>query len=300
MPQPLTSLDWSIIQTFLSVAEEGSYSAAARQLGLSQPTVGRHIRAAEDSLGVTLFDRRAHGVALTPAGARLVEPAQRMKDAANDLAVTAAGAEESLAGTVRLTASVFMAHYVLPPILSGLRQRHPEIAIELVATDASENLLFREADIAIRMYRPRQLEVVARKIGKLQLGFFASRNYLDRSGRPTSLETLTEFDFVGFDRSSEMIEGFREAGVEVDRDFFGTRCDSHRVYWDLVRAGCGLGISQRRTALQDPQVEEIAPPVDLPVLEVWLSAHETLRQTPRVARVWDHLAETLTEACDPE
>jgi DNA-binding transcriptional LysR family regulator len=291
--------DWSQIQVFLAVAETGSLSGAARLLGVSQPTVGRHIHAMEASGGTALFQRQARGMQLTEAGMALLPPARQMRDAAQQLQLRAAGIEDTVAGTVRITASVFASHHVLPPIIANLRRHEPDIAIELVPSDATENLLFREADIAVRMYRPTQMEVVTRKIGELPLGVFGAKAYLDRAGRPKSREDLLEHEFVGYDSNEEILRGFRAQGVDVTRDFFKTRCDQQTVYWELVRAGCGLGFAQVDTVKDDPLVEQVFADIDVPSLEVWLTTHEAVRHTPRVGRVWAMLADALTDVCRP-
>jgi DNA-binding transcriptional LysR family regulator len=291
------SFDWSHVRAFLAVAEHGSLSAAARALGTSQPTVGRQVHAMEAAAGTALFERRARGMVLTAAGADLLEPARDMAKAAGHLALRAAGAGSAIGGTVRITASVFSSHHILPPILARIREAEPEIAIELVASDTTENLLYREADIAVRMYRPRQMDIVTRHIGDLPLGIFGARHYLDRAGRPGTPDDLMSHQFVGYDRNEDILRGFRNTGHPVDREFFRTRCDHQTVYWELVRAGCGLGFAQIGVAATDSTVERVLPEFTVPALEVWLSTHEALRRTPRIRRVWDILADGLEKAC---
>lgn len=298
MDESVRSLDWSMIAVFLAVAETGSLSAAARRLGSSQPTVSRQVREIEESLGTLVFVRQARGMALTETGRSLLAPAREMREAAGTFGLIAAGASDRLTGTVRITASVFVSHYVMPPIIAEMRQAEPEIDIELVASDTSDNLLFREADIAVRMYRPTQLEMVTRHIGDVELGLFGARDYLDRAGRPSGAEDLRRLDFVGYDRNPTIIEGFRSSGWEVDREFFPVRCDHNTVVWELVRAGCGLGFVQARLARADPLVEEIDLGIPIPRLPVWLTAPEALRQSPRIRRIWDLLADALSEAID--
>lgn len=296
MDSPRLPLDWSLVQVFLAVADTGSLSAAARRLGSSQPTVGRQVHEMEDRLGTALFRRQPRGMALTDAGQALLAPARAMQAAAGQLALAAAGEADQLAGPVRITASVFMAHHVLPPILARLRQQEPRIAIDLVASDSTDNLLFREADIAVRMYRPEQLDIVTRHLCDVPLGLFAATAYLDRVGRPRDLDALSQLDFVGLDASDLMIREMRKVGWQVDRDWFKVRCDHQTSYWQLVRAGCGVGFCQRPTALVDPVVEEIPLPLPIPALPVWLAAQDRMRRTPRVRRVWDHLARHLPPA----
>lgn len=289
MDNALTRLDWSLIEAFLAVAETGSLSAAARHLGSSQPTLGRQVRQIEDQLGLVLFDRQPRGLKLSESGLGLLEPARSMRDAARRIELAAAGQASDLSGTVRITASVFTAHHLLPPIIAGVRRDYPEIQIDLMPTDVSENLLFREADIAVRMHRSEQLDIVTRHLGDIKLGVYAARAYLDRVGRPQDAEALRQLDFVGYDRSELILRGMRSVGWEVTRDWFATRCDHHAVYYELVRAGCGVGFAQCHVADADPTLEHLVPGFPLPGLPIWLAAHQSLRRSPRVSLIWDRL-----------
>ncbi|ROU02783.1 LysR family transcriptional regulator [Histidinibacterium lentulum] len=290
-------LDWSLLQTFLAVAETGSLTAAAARLGLSQPTVGRHVQAAETALGTPLFRRHARGLALTETGADLLAPARQMQEAASRIALAAAGREERLSGVVRITASDVTALHHLPPLVARLRREEPEIEVEILPSDDSRNLLYGEADIAVRMYRPRQLDLVTRHLGDVPIGLYAATAYLDRAGRPRTTEEALRLDFVGHDRSRLLVDGFAHAGVTVTRDWFPVRCDDNAVYWELVRAGAGAGFAQRPVGDADPGVERIETGLDLPVLPIWLTAHEAIRSTPRIRRTWDLLAEGLRPLC---
>lgn len=289
MGRSLASLDWSLIQAFLAVADTGSLSAAARQLGLSQPTLGRKVREAEAALGVELFRRHPRGLALSETGAEMRAPAEAMRAAAAQMGLVAAGRDLALTGPVRITASVVVSHFVLPPVLAQLRTEEPGIEIDLVASDSSENLLFREADIAVRMYRPGQLDVITHHVADLPTGAYAATRYLDRVGRPDTVEDLLALDWIGFDRNEMIINGMAEAGWRVTRDFFKLRTDDQAAYWQLARAGGGVAIMQQRIGEPDPLVERLLPDMPLPVMPVWLTAHESLRRVPRVARVWEAL-----------
>ena len=290
----LQTFDWSLAQAFLSVAETGSLSAAARRLNATQPTIGRQIKALEQQLGADLFHRAARGLTLTATGAQLVEPATAMRNAVNQMTLRAAGQSASLQGTVRITASVAMSVYHLPQIIADIRQAEPEIEIELVSSDESRNLLFREADIAIRMYRPTQEDLIAQHIGDLPLGVFAAKNYLARKGGLDDPKQIQNHDVVGYDADTSIIQGMRDSGVPVDRHFFRVRCDDNIAYWNLVRAGCGIGFAQRDLGLNDPEIVEIDLGFPLPHLPVWLTAHEVMRHTPRIRRVWEMLAQGLS------
>jgi DNA-binding transcriptional LysR family regulator len=293
MDKTLQKFDWSLVQAFLAVAETGSLSAAARSLGTSQPTLGRQIKTIETQLGAELFRRQARGFALTQTGAELVAPAKAMQDAVRQIALTAAGQQARLDGTVRITASVATSAMHLPAIIARIRKLEPQIAIELVPSDDTSNLLFREADIAVRMYRPTQLDLVTQHIGEIPLGVFAAKSYLRDRGVPQSLADIGTHDFVGYDTHLHIIEGMANVGLHVDRDLFKVRCDDHIAYWQLVRAGCGIGFAQADIGRSDPLVEELMKDIQIPGLPVWLTAHEAMRQTPRIRRVWDLLSEGL-------
>lgn len=285
----MDSLDWTLIRSFLAVAEAGSLSAAARATGISQPTLGRHIQAIEATLQVALFTRTAQGQSITEAGQALLAPARAMQAAAAELALTARGRATGIEGTVRLTASRVVSHVILPPILARLRAEEPGIQIDLVPSDTTENLLFGEADIALRMYRPTQSDLIARHVTDLPLGLFAARTYLDRRGRPAVPEDLVQMEFVGQDRMDQIIRVMAPLGMSVTRSFFPVRCDDPVTYLELVRAGCGLGGILRVVGDADPALERIDL-VPLPSLPVWLTAVPRLRQSPRLRRVWDALA----------
>lgn len=288
----LAALDWSLVQAFLAVAETGSLSGAAKSLGASQPTLGRQIKAMETQLGADLFHRQPRGLSLTETGAALVDPARAMRDAVHQITLTAAGQQQSLQGTVRITASVATSFYHMPRIIASIRQKEPQIEIELVPSDDTRNLLYREADIAIRMYRPTQLDLITRHIGDISLGIFASNAYLDRKGMPTP-DNLMTHDFIGYDTDDRIINGMKQAGIAVDRSFFKVRCDDPLTYWEMVRAGCGIGFAQNDVGQRDASVTKIDFGFPLPALPIWLTAHEAMRQTPRIRRVWTLLEDSF-------
>jgi DNA-binding transcriptional LysR family regulator len=300
MTFPHTSLDWSHVRAFLAVAETGSLSAAARTLGQSQPTLGRRVRAAEAALGATLFVREPGGLRLTEIGRILLGPAQEMAAASARLETLAAGSDMRVSGTVRITASVVVSHYLLPGIIADLRDAEPDIEVELVPSDTTENLIFREADIAIRMFRPTQLDVVTRKIGDSPLALYASDDLLSRVGQPRDFEDLWRVPFVGFDRSDTILRQVRDWGLDVTNGFFGVRCDDQAAYWKLVCAGCGVGGMQSVIGDAEPQVQRLDFQPDLSPLPLWLAAHDAMHKTPRVKRVWDFLLDRVSRSLSPK
>ncbi|MCF6329838.1 MAG: LysR family transcriptional regulator [Henriciella sp.] len=293
-------LDWTYLQSFAAVADQGSLSAAARTLGGSQPTMSRHISALEAELGLRLFDRTGGGLVLTPTGVDLLQHARQMAEAASHLSLAATGRSQAIAGTVRVTASESMAVNVLPPILTALRRAEPEIDIELVASDQTDNLLLREADIAVRMYRPTQADMITRKVGTVETGMFASQDYLTRRGYPSDAADLAEHDLIGHDRSDQIIAGFRELGFDVGRDFFSFRCDNQEVTWRMVVAGYGIGFNRLDIGRAEPSVVRLFEEIEMPQLPIWLTAHAELKTSARVRRVYDFLAaELIASASTP-
>jgi DNA-binding transcriptional LysR family regulator len=290
-----SALDWALVQAFLAVAEQGSLSAAARAIGASQPTLGRQIKTIEEQLGTELFQRHEKGLSLTDAGAALLGPARAMREAAYTIELRAASNAVELEGTVRIAASVAVAQHHLPAIIANIRLKEPQIALEVAPSDESSRLHYREADIAIRMYRPTQLDLVTQFLGELELGAFAAKSYVARRGLPQEPSELLSHDIVGMDKSTQIIDGFRQAGFPVSRDWFSVRCDEQATHWALVRAGCGIGFGQRSVGLQDPDLLEIPLDLGLPKLPLWLTAHAAIRHSPRVGRVWELLAEGLRE-----
>lgn len=289
----MAEIDWNLIRSFVAVAETGSLSAAARRLAASQPTLGRHIAELEKALGVTLFRRGRNGYLLTEAGSLLFERGRAVNEEATAFARLALGSVEAIEGTVRIAASEIVATYVLPAMLARLGTEEAGIEVEVVASNQVENLLRRDADIAIRMVRPAQNELVARKVTDIQLCACAATVYLDRRGHPMTPEDLSEHDLVGFDRSDEMIRGFERFLPKVTRHSFRLRSDNHVVLWEAVRTGNGIGIGQAPLIARDPCVEVVLPDLELPALPVWLAMHRDVRASVRIRRVADFLHEEL-------
>jgi DNA-binding transcriptional LysR family regulator len=284
-----------LLQVLLTLFEAGSLGRAAGELGLSQPTLSRRLADLEARLGQALFERTARGLNPTPAGLALLEPARRMRELAGQLTLAAERHERNVAGTVRITASEAVSNFLLLPVLRSLREEHPQIQIELVASDAVEDLLQREADIAVRMFRPQQDSLTVRKLADLPVAFYAHRSYLQRRGKPTEAN-LAEHDWIGMDRANAMLEGFAAAGRQVSREFFGFRCDSSTVTWHAVCAGLGIGIGLKAVADRTPGVQQVLEGIAIPPLPMWLAVHRELRGTPRLKIVFAALAAALGTA----
>jgi DNA-binding transcriptional LysR family regulator len=284
---------WDLYRTFLAALQEGSLSGAARSLGLTQPTVARHVDTLEQAVGFELFVRSHRGLAATEAALELRPYAEALASTTAAMLRTASGQGRAVAGTVRISASEIIGAEVLPPILADLRQRHPAVEIELVLSNAVEDLLRRDADIAVRMTEPVQEALVARRIGDVTLGLHAHRRYLDRRGVPHDLSALREHDLIGFDRETPAIRSMRRRVPGFEAIRFTLRTDSDVAQFSAIKAGCGIGVCQVALARREPDLVRVAPDAFDLKLGAWIVMHEDLRSTPRCRAVFDALVAGL-------
>jgi len=286
----LAHLDWTLWRTFLAIHRTGSLSGAARTLGVAHPTVRRHLDELEARLGAALFVRSPSGLIANDMAARLLEAAQSMEAAALSLVRTASADVEAVAGVVRITASEVMGAEVLPPMLAALMSRHPELVFELTLTNQVENLLRRDADIAVRMTAPTQGDLYARRVGDLKLGLYAHTDWLARHTLPLTLQdAIGSGALIGYDRDPSLIHALRNLGIEADRNTFGFRSDSDLAQLAALRAGLGIGVSPHIIATLHPGLNRILPDFEHR-LEVWLVAHRDVRGLARVRAVLDEMA----------
>jgi DNA-binding transcriptional LysR family regulator len=290
----MSNFDWSLIRSFLAVLEQGSLMGAARTLHTSQPTVGRHVAELESQLSVVLFERTGRGLVPTATALQLAQSARTMEDGARELTQALSGAQSQTRGTVRITASVPVAVTLLPPLLAQIRQELPDIQVELVSSNLVSNLLRREADIAVRMVRPEQGSLVARKIGDVALGAFAHRSYLARRGLPRVPTDLLAHDLIGSDTDPSILQGFAAMGYPVGKEIFALRTDDFIVQWQAVRAGLGVGFLANYMARTDPEVVPVLQnQLKVPALPMWLAVHREIRTSRRIRAVYDFLAASL-------
>jgi DNA-binding transcriptional LysR family regulator len=291
--RPMTEPGWELYRSFLGVLEEGSLSAAARSLGLTQPTVGRHVDALEAALGCTLFTRSQQGLRPTEAAHALRPSALSLRAAAAALLRVAASQGAGVRGTVRVSASEVVGVEVLPAILAGLRRRHPALVIELVVSNSLSDLLHLDADIAVRMLRPTQEALVARRVGAIELGLFARRGYLAQHGTPTSWDELAAHTLIGFDRETAFIRSYRQKAAALQRRAFALRSDSDLAQLAAIRAGFGIGVCQAPLAGADRRLARVLPDAFRLELDTWIAMHEDLRDSPRCKAVFDALVAGL-------
>lgn len=290
----LPRFDWSLIPSFLAVLDAGSLMGAARALEAQQPTLSRHIAQLEAQLGVALFERTGRGVQPTAAALALAEAARQMATGAEQLGQQLMRRSQSSQGKVRISASQVAACSLLPPLLAALQAEEPGIQIELVATNEVSNLLRREADIALRMVRPQQASLVARKLGDLSIQACAHRDYLARAGTPRRMEELARHSLIGYDQNDAILQGFAAAGLPLTREHFGLRTDDQVAYAQLVQAGAGIGFLAHFMVRDTPGLVPLLPELATPKLPVWLVVHREIRGNPVVRRVFDFLAEGVT------
>ena len=287
------TFDWNQVRAFLVTAEEGSFSAASRALGLTQPTLGRQVAALEERLGVTLFERLGRSLSLTQSGLELLEHVRAMGDAAGRIALSASGQSQRIEGHVCITATDIVSMHLLPPALMQLRNMAPGIEVEVVASNEVRDLRRREADIAIRHARPEQPDLIAKLLRELSIRLYASTDYLDHLGRPSSLGDLAEAVFIGFDRSGRLLTRLKQMGLPLEKDNFRLTSESGAVAWEMVKHGLGVGVMAEDVADQTPGVECVLPDLDPILVPVWLVTHRELHTSRRIRLVFDVLAETL-------
>jgi DNA-binding transcriptional LysR family regulator len=287
---------WDLYRSFLAVLRLGSLSAAARSLALTQPTVGRHMAQLQESLGGrVLFTRSPTGLMPTAAAHELRPHAEDMAAAAAAFTRMGSADIEGASGTIRLAAADVVGVEILPPILSEFRYRYPNTIIELSLSNQMADLLRRDADIAVRMTRPKQKALLAKRVGKLPLQFHAHRRYLERFGYPERLEDLANHTIIGFDRIRPSAVLMNALAAPVSRELFAFRCDHDLAQLSALRAGFGIGICQTGIARRDPDLLPLLAKQFKFDMEVWIVMHNDLKRISRMRLMFDHLSANLAQ-----
>ncbi|SNY93183.1 transcriptional regulator, LysR family [Cohaesibacter sp. ES.047] len=288
--------DWNKARAFLVTAEEGSLSAAARALGMAQTTLGRQVEGLEEELGVILFERVGRGLTLTPSGVDLLEHVRGMGEAAGRVSLAALGQTQALEGTICISASETYAAVLLPPIIAKLRRQEPGIQVEIVVANHASDLRRREADIAIRNFRPTEPDLIAKKLADAYAVFYATPDYMARLGEPVQLEDLKRADFVSLDHAGMMMNALNGIGLGLTKANFPILTENYLVMWELVRQGAAIGILDSVIGDADPAVRRVVPDMDPLVFPIWLVAHRELTTSRRIRMVFDFLADELKRA----
>lgn len=289
-PEP----DWAWYRSFLAVLDAGSLSAAARALGLTQPTLGRHIDQLEKALGLKLFVRSVDGFAPTEAALDLHTYASSIASNAAALRRAAASHGDGVRGTVRVSASDMIGVEVLPPILARLRARHPALVVELVISNAVDDLLRRQSDIAVRHVPPAQEALIARRVGGIELGLHAHRDYLAAHGTPRTLDELAEHALIGPDGDSVLVRKLQAQYPMLQRARLALRSDNNLAHLAAIRAGYGIGACQSALAARDPSIVRVLRTDFSIMLDTWIAMHVDLRLTPRCAVTFAAIVEGMT------
>ncbi|MEM7254145.1 MAG: LysR family transcriptional regulator [Pseudomonadota bacterium] len=292
---PTLDFDWNQVKAFLATAEEGSLSAAARALGLTQPTLSRQVSGLESDLGITLFERGHRSMALTDAGIELLDHVRAMGEAATRVSLTASGQSQTIEGQVSVTATNVLATYHLPAIVRRTREVAPGIALEIIASNELRDLRRREADIAIRHSQPREPDLVARRIGDLSGYLYAASGYLDRLGRPQQATDLGQAAFIGFEKPDRLVATYRHLGIPVEADHFKVYTASGTLIMALMEAEVGIGVATHDVAQRCPGLERVLPSLPAIDVPVWLVTHRELYTSRRIRLVFDEIAASLIE-----
>ncbi|MEM7753890.1 MAG: LysR family transcriptional regulator, partial [Pseudomonadota bacterium] len=237
------NFDWNQARALLATVEEGSLSAAARVLNLTQPTLGRQVAALEEELGIVLFERSGRQLLPTPAARDIAEHVRRMGEAATAISLAATGQSQSVEGVVRVSATEMYGAKVMPSFVAALRDSHPGIVIEIVATNALSDLRQREADIAIRNTDPRDPDMIARRLFDESGGLFASRAFVDAHGPFQTLADLRGVPFVGLGLATGVIDELQKRNVPITARDMVAGSENHLVHWEMARAGIGIGLN---------------------------------------------------------
>ena len=282
--------DWNRARAFLVTAEEGSLAAAARALDMTQPTLGRQVAALEQEIGVDLFNRIGRGLELTPNGTKLVEHVRAMGDAANRFSLSATGNSDIIEGNICITTTELLATFILPPMIQKLRQSEPGIEIEIISTNNESNLNRREADIAIRSFRPSQPELIVKKLFDAKGHLYAATTYLHRLGNPKSIAELNNANFIDIEKSGRLLSLLNTQGFNLSSHNFPVVTKSHIVQWELVKLGVAICGTLEQIGDREPLVERVVVPGLAPITaEVWIVTHKELRTNRRIRTVFDFL-----------
>ena len=286
----MNNVNWSLVRSFLAVSRQGSLSAAARELDVSQPTLSREIQSLETAIGLNLFRRTTQGLQLTEDGQSLVEAATRMEEAADLFSRQASGRSVELEGDVRISANEIVGIYLLPSAIAAFREQHPGVHVEIVISNRASSLSKREADIALRMFRPMQPDLVVRRLPDLALGFYAHRDYLRKYGEPQTVEEFLQHSVIGYDQDMGFIEGAAKMGYKFVSDNFTVRTDHMLAHIALARAGAGIIGTHVDLAKQWPELVRILEWVPLPALEFWIVCHRDVQFNSRIRELMRFLA----------
>jgi DNA-binding transcriptional LysR family regulator len=285
--------DWNLLRSFIAIYETGTLTEAATRLATTQPSMGRHLRELEAQINETLFVRLPGRLKPNARADALFEAILPMRHSIREAEGLFANMATALSGVVRVAVAETYAYHVIPAILLPLLDKHPELEVELSVSNQTDNLLRRDADIAVRFFRPVQDDLIAVKVGETSLGMYAHEDYLSRHGVPTELELAAGHIVSGNDREPLPRTGVIHGAPPKQPIRFRFRTDFVLAREASAMAGHTMSMMFVDIARTKPQLKRIlADRINLKQ-EVWLCAHEELKRSPRMRLVWEQLEVSL-------
>jgi DNA-binding transcriptional LysR family regulator len=291
----MNHLSWELIHVFTAVAKLGSLSKAAKALNTSQPTLSRQIALLENRLGITLFERSTQGLKITELGAKLIESSNLMLQASEQFLRSASGSTLSLTGNIRISANEVIGLYYLPQAIMLFNQLYPEIQVEVDISNQTTSLHKRDADIALRMFRPKQPDLIAKRLPDIQLNVVASKEYLLKHGYPKNLQEVSQHNLIGFDRDPQFLKSVQQLGLPLTEKNFHFKTDFLPLQIELARKGAGITITHKHLTKQWPELQELMSDIAIPNLELWLVCHADVQHNRRIRVLMDFLSTHMEE-----
>ena len=282
--------DWNLLRSFLAIYETGTLTQAAKRLNTTQPNMGRHLKELELLIGETLFIRRPGKLEPNSRADSLFRTVTPMATAIREAQRTFTGDTGDIAGVVRVAVSEVFGYSVVPTILAPLLHEQPELEIELSVSNKPDNLLRRDADIALRFFRPDQDNIIARKLAQVEFGLFAHEDFIEKFGEPISFDMPKHGFIAGFDKEPfSVTESFR-GELPTTPLRFRFRSDSILARQAIVECGGGVGMFQVELAAKRPGLRRVLADQIQLVNDIWICAHDELNRSKRMRFVWDRLA----------
>lgn len=296
MTANLQPLAWDDLRFFLAVHRHGSHKAAGSALSVDATTVGRRLQSLESALGVKLVQRTPERLLMTRSGLALVARAERVEAEIFALERELKGAQTELQGSLRVTAGDGTLHYLLLPALLALRNSHPELQLELRADTRSLDLSRREADVALRLVRPKEPALVARRLGEVRFAIFASDEYLRTRPAPRNVQALAQHDWIGFDPKHDDLPHIRAFHRTVKQPRYVLRANTTTTQVLACLEGIGLALVPALIGLREPRLRPVLPRWAGPVRDLWAVTHADLRDNLQVRAFLSWVAPLLAAA----
>ena len=283
-------MEWDDLRHFLAVARSGSLTEAARTLKASAATIGRHVDALERRLGARLFEHRSTGFVLTDAGRSILMRAEEAEAAVLAVEREVQGTDLRLSGTVRIASTEDIATFIIVPALPEFKSKHPGIDLEIIGRVDLANLSRRDADIALRTVRPQKGDLLVRRIGVVDLGVYASRDYADARGLGNGPLDFKLVDIITWVEEMATLRGGQWLAQRAIESPVAVRVNSTRLLYDACRAGLGVAVLPSFGADRDADLVCLMPPEQVLSVDAWVVMHRDLSTTARIRATANFLA----------